>query len=161
MCGIAGLYNTDNSKSRQERETLGIALERAIAHRGPDAEDIWHDSESSLTLLHRRLAIIDLSDAGRQPMISHSGRFVITYNGEIYNFQSLCKELFEAGVKFKSRSDTEVMLAAFEQWGVGQALHKLNGMFAIVLWDRKERQLHFIRDRFGKKPLYVGWVGKD
>jgi asparagine synthase (glutamine-hydrolysing) len=161
MCGIAGLYSLNTARNKSEQAAIGRKLEQAIAHRGPDAADLWQDDDVPLTLCHRRLAIIDLSDDGRQPMHSHSGRYVVTYNGEIYNYLILQKELENAGIKFKNRSDTEVMLAAFEHWGINQALQKLNGMFAIVLWDRKERKLHFIRDRFGKKPLYVGWCGRD
>ncbi|MEZ5902373.1 MAG: asparagine synthase (glutamine-hydrolyzing) [Alphaproteobacteria bacterium] len=161
MCGITGFYSFKTDRNREEQAAIGRQLGRAIAHRGPDAEDLWQDPDVPLTLCHRRLAIIDLSDAGRQPMHSATGRYVVTYNGEIYNYLSLQKELQDAGVTFKSRSDTEVMLAAFEYWGINQTLQKLNGMFAIALWDRQERQLHFIRDRFGKKPLYVGWAGQD
>lgn len=161
MCGITGLYSLSDKRSKEDQATIGRAMEQAIAHRGPDVADIWQDENTSLTLCHRRLAIIDLSDDGRQPMASHSGRYVVTYNGEIYNYQDLRVELEALGAKFKSQSDTEVMLSAFEHWGVEAALQKLNGMFAVVLWDKKDRQLHFMRDRFGKKPLYIGWVGDD
>lgn len=161
MCGIAGFYSLKADKSMEDRQNIGQAMEAAITHRGPDSGDIWLDTDSSLVLGHRRLAIIDLSAGGRQPMTSHSGRYIVTYNGEIYNYQELQSELEGAGYNFKSRSDTEVMLAAFEHWGIHQALQKLNGMFAIVLWDKQQQQLHLIRDRFGKKPLYVGWAGND
>lgn len=161
MCGIAGFYNLKSDKDDAQCLKIAQAMEQAIAHRGPDANDIWADPDLPLVLAHRRLAIIDLSDDGRQPMASPTGRYMVVYNGEIYNYLELQKELEAQGRQFKSRSDTEVMLAAFEHWGINQALQKINGMFAIVLWDRKERQLHFIRDRFGKKPLYVGWAGND
>jgi asparagine synthase (glutamine-hydrolysing) len=161
MCGIAGFYNLKADKDGIHCQSIGQSMEKAIAHRGPDTAAVWHDPDMPLVLAHRRLSIIDLSDGGKQPMHSASGRYVLITNGEIYNFQSLQRELEKAGHSFKSRSDTEVMLAAFEHWGVSQAIQKFNGMFAFVLWDRKERQLHFVRDRFGKKPLYVGWAGND
>ena len=161
MCGIAGFFSLKNDRNSGERQQIGHAMEQAIAHRGPDAADLWSDPDSGLVFAHRRLAIIDLSDGGRQPMHSDSGRYVIITNGEIYNYLELQAELEAAGRTFKSRSDTEVMLVAFEHWGINQTLQKLNGMYAFVLWDRKEGQLHFVRDRFGKKPLYVGWAGND
>lgn len=161
MCGIAGFYNLKADKQSVLCQSIGQSMEKAIAHRGPDTSAVWIDPDLPVVLAHRRLSIIDLSDGGKQPMHSHSGRYVIITNGEIYNYQKLQKELEEAGQTFKSRSDTEVMLTAFEHWGISLALQKLNGMFAFVLWDRKERQLHFVRDRFGKKPLYVGWSGND
>lgn len=132
----------------------------AIRHRGPDDEGLWLDPDLPLLLGQRRLAIIDLTPEGHQPMESFSGRYVMTYNGEIYNFQDMRVELEAAHVPFHGRSDTEVMLAAIDHWGLNQALQKIGGMFAFVLWDRQERQLHFVRDRLGKKPLYVGWAGK-
>ncbi len=161
MCGITGFYNVKNDKEAAQCLNIGRSMEQAIAHRGPDAADIWADPDLPLIFAHRRLAIIDLSDAGRQPMHSASGRYVIITNGEIYNYLELQKELEAAGCEFKSRSDTEVMLVAFEHWGINQTLQKLSGMFAFALWDRKEKQLHLVRDRFGKKPLYVGWAGND
>lgn len=161
MCGIAGFFSLKNDRNSGERQQIGQAMEQAIAHRGPDAADLWSDPDSGLVFVHRRLAIIDLSEGGRQPMHSHSGRYVMVTNGEIYNYLELQAELEAAGRAFKSRSDTEVMLVAFEHWGINQTLQKLNGMYAFVLWDRQEQQLHFVRDRFGKKPLYVGWAGND
>ncbi len=161
MCGVAGFYNIKDDKEVGQCRAIGQAMEQAIAHRGPDAAHIWKSSDEPLVLAHRRLAIIDLSKDGEQPMSSVSGRYVVSYNGEIYNYLELQKDLESAGYIFQSRSDTEVMLTAFEHWGVNQTLQKLNGMFALVLWDKKERQLHFVRDRFGKKPLYIGWAGQD
>jgi len=159
MCGIAGFYSPKSNVSVQERYAVGTAMADRIAHRGPDAGSVWCDPDTPLALAHRRLAIIDLSSGGAQPMESLSGRYVIITNGEIYNYLELKAELEAFGAKFKSTSDTEVMLAAFEQWGIEKTVQKFNGMFAFVLWDRKERVLHFGRDRFGKKPLYVGWAG--
>ena len=161
MCGITGFYNTNADKAAAQRRIIGQAMGQSIAHRGPDAKDVWVAPEVPLVLAHRRLAVIDLSDGGRQPMHSSTGRYVVTYNGEIYNYPELQAELEAAGRTFKSRSDTEVMLTAFEHWGINQTLQKLNGMFVMALWDQKERQLHFVRDRFGKKPLYIGWAGSD
>ena len=128
----------------------------AIAHRGPDGEGQW--IEGAVGLGHRRLAIIDLSPAGHQPMISADHRYVISYNGEIYNFRELRTELEAAGFWFRSRTDTEVVLHALAHWGA-EALLRFNGMFALALWDRKERRLLLARDRYGIKPLYVSQQG--
>lgn len=160
MCGIAGLYDLGGG-DKESHAKIGHAMEQAIAHRGPDASDLWQDDNAPLTLCHRRLAIIDLSADGRQPMRSPTGRYVVTYNGEIYNYQELRTELEEQGIKFRSQSDTEVMLAVFEVWGVEAGLKKLNGMFAACLWDCDNKIIHFMRDRFGKKPLYIGWMGSQ
>jgi asparagine synthase (glutamine-hydrolysing) len=130
-----------------------------LAHRGPDDADLWIDPDAGLALGHRRLSIIDLSAAGRQPMVSACGRYVITYNGEIYNFRTLRAELEQQGHTFRGHSDTEVLLAALVAWGVAEALGRLNGMFAFALWDRQRRRLTLARDRAGKKPLYYGWCG--
>ncbi len=161
MCGITGFFETRPKRDRPSIHAVGQAMSAALSKRGPDDEGGWQDPALPLFLGHRRLLIIDLSSAGHQPMESSSARYVISYNGEIYNFQELMKELEAAGVAFRGRSDTEVMLAAFEQWGVNRALPKLNGMFAFALWDRQELMLHLIRDPLGKKPLYAGWAGDN
>lgn len=148
MCGIAGLVRRDGAPV--ELATLA-RMASAIAHRGPDGEGFWLEGEVGLA--HRRLAIIDLSDAGRQPMASRDGRYQITYNGELYNYRELRRELEPLGHVFVSSSDTEVFLAAFAQWG-GAAFERFNGMFAAALWDRAEKTLTLVRDRFGVKPLY-------
>ncbi|MBI5485929.1 MAG: asparagine synthase (glutamine-hydrolyzing) [Deltaproteobacteria bacterium] len=140
--------------------TLG-ALERlngALLHRGPDDEGVWADGPAGVALGHRRLAIVDLTPTGRQPMISSSGRFVLAFNGEIYNFRELQRELASAGQVFRGTSDTEVLLAAFEVWGMTEALRRANGMFAGALWDRRGRRLFLFRDRLGVKPLYYLWA---
>lgn len=154
MCGFAGILATGDAAASPSEAQLR-AMGGALTHRGPDAEGLWQ--ESALGLVHRRLSIQDLSPAGAQPMVSASGRFVIAFNGEIYNFRSLRQDLERAGVTFTGHSDTEVMLAAFETWGVEQALDRFNGMFAFALMDQVERNLILARDRMGEKPLYYGW----
>src|SRR5215471_9925717 len=133
-------------------------MSETLHHRGPDGTGTWLDGNAGIALGHRRLAIIDLSDAGRQPMLSHGAGLVMTFNGEIYNFAELRLELEGRGHRFRGHSDTEVMLAAFESFGIAQALKCFIGMFAIGVWDRKARILHLARDRLGKKPLYVALV---
>ncbi|MGH8722601.1 MAG: asparagine synthase (glutamine-hydrolyzing), partial [Burkholderiales bacterium] len=135
------------------------AMARTLRHRGPDDAGRFVDIDAGLAFGHRRLSIIDLSDAGHQPMASACGRFVITYNGEIYNFGDVRQVLEQRGHHFKGHSDTEVLLAAIAEWGIEQALPRLHGMFAFALWDRHARRLTLARDRVGKKPLYYGWCG--
>lgn len=153
MCGIAGYFN------RRGEPASPVVIRRmtdAIAHRGPDSEGNF--VEAGLGFGHRRLAIIDLSPAGHQPMMSADGRFVISYNGELYNFQELRLELEATGCHFRSRTDTEVILYAYAQWGE-RALLRFNGMFAFAIWDRREKVLFLARDRYGIKPLYVASHG--
>jgi asparagine synthase (glutamine-hydrolysing) len=156
MCGIAGIWLRSGMDERALTE-LGRMTD-ALSHRGPDDAGIWHDRANGLALGHRRLAILDLSAEGRQPMTSESGRYVLSFNGEVYNFQALRGELESAGIApvFRGRSDTEVMLACFEAWGLEAAVRRFVGMFAFALWDLRERKLHLVRDRLGIKPLYVG-----
>jgi asparagine synthase (glutamine-hydrolysing) len=160
MCGIAGFV--DRSATSEQALAALRKMTDSITYRGPDAEGAWFDEQSRVGFGHRRLSIVDLSAAGSQPMISASGRFVITYNGEIYNHTRIREELLRAqpGVAFRGHSDTEVMLAAFETWGVECALQKFNGMFAFALLDRAERRLHLFRDRIGEKPLYYAQFGQ-
>ncbi|WFU66912.1 MULTISPECIES: asparagine synthase (glutamine-hydrolyzing) [Bradyrhizobium] len=152
MCGVAGILNLDQ---RPVSSHVLRAMTQAIAHRGPDGEGQW--IEGAIGLGHRRLAIIDLSPTGAQPMQTADGRFVISYNGEIYNYRELRAELETQGRRFNSSGDTEVLLQAIAAWGL-DALRRLNGMFAFALWDRKERKLTLARDRYGIKPLYY-WSG--
>lgn len=159
MCGIAGFLEPGARTPQKTLLRKTGAMTSAIAHRGPDDSGAWADERCGVALGQRRLAIIDLSPGGHQPMTSHSGRYVVTLNGEIYNFRQLRQELKAAGIAFSSSSDTEVLLAAIEKWGFREALDRANGMFAIALWDRTERRLRLARDRYGQKPLYLGWVG--
>lgn len=153
MCGIAGWIGPNLNIN----EAKGMIAR--LAHRGPDDKGDWQ--EGSVWFGHRRLSIVDLSIAGHQPMLSASGRYVLTYNGEIYNYQEIMSALTAAGHSFRGHSDTEAMLAAFEEWGVEAALQQLNGMFAFAVWDRQERCLLLARDRMGEKPLYYAERGGD
>lgn len=153
MCGIAGAVNLAGSSIEP---SLLRRMTDAIAHRGPDGEGHWHEGPAGLG--HRRLAIIDLSDAARQPMFSADQRYVLTYNGELYNYRELRAELEQLGVRFRSASDSEVLLEALAYWGP-QAVARFNGMFALACWDRRERRLLLARDRYGVKPLYYAQQG--
>ncbi|MCG3772758.1 MAG: Asparagine synthetase [glutamine-hydrolyzing] 1 [Nitrosomonadaceae bacterium] len=156
MCGIAGIIDKGNAD-------LGCAVRSmatAIQYRGPDDSGCWIDESAGVGLGHARLSVLDLSREGHQPMASFSGRYVLSYNGEIYNFAELRSELEILGAKFRGHSDTEVMLVAFEVWGIEKAVQRFIGMFAFALWDRVERQLTLVRDRLGEKPLYYGWCGE-
>jgi len=130
-----------------------------LTHRGPDDADSWVDPATGVALAFRRLAILDLTPTGRQPMQSADGRFVLAFNGEAYNFAALRAELEAKGVRFRGRSDTEVLLEGISTWGFAATLERVNGMFALACWDRSERRLLLARDRFGEKPLYYGWFG--
>jgi asparagine synthase (glutamine-hydrolysing) len=158
MCGIVGILLLPNG-ANPRRLAAVEDMSEALHHRGPDGGSSWMDPDAGIAFGHRRLAIVDLSDAGRQPMVSASERLVMTYNGEIYNFAELRKELEDLGHHFRGHGDSEVMLAAFERYGIEASLTRLAGMFAVGLWDRKDRVLHLIRDRMGKKPLYVALAG--
>lgn len=156
MCGIAGCI--DGGKSAEALGGIAIAMGNTLAHRGPDGHGSWTGPSRGIALAHRRLAVIDLSDAAAQPMVAESGRYVLCYNGEIYNFPALRKEL--AAYPFQGHSDTEVLLAAIEAWGIEHTLRRIRGMFAFAVWDRHESRLILARDHAGKKPLYYGWSGE-
>ena len=157
MCGIAGILLAPRAADPDRLAAAG-AMARMMLHRGPDSGGVWTDPEAGVGLSHRRLSIVDLSPAGHQPMASESGRFMMTFNGEVYNFKELRAELESAGQTFRGHSDSEVMLAAFERLGIEAALDRFAGMFALGLWDRANRVLHLIRDRVGKKPLHVALI---
>ncbi|HEY5810104.1 MAG TPA: asparagine synthase (glutamine-hydrolyzing) [Povalibacter sp.] len=167
MCGITGFLSADaftprtNGSSAEDPARILDAMADTLAHRGPDDRGTWIDADAGIGLGHRRLSIIDLSADGHQPMVSASQRYVIVFNGEIYNYRALSAELAARGHQFRGHSDTEVLLAAVEAWGLDEALRRANGMFAIALWDRSERVLHLARDRIGKKPLFYGWLGNS
>jgi asparagine synthase (glutamine-hydrolysing) len=158
MCGIAGIVGAYGFGAEQLNFTA-TRMTDVLHYRGPDDHGVWIEERSGLAFGHRRLSILDLSAHGHQPMQSACGRYVTVYNGEIYNFKDLRKELVDAGHSFRSHSDTEVLLAALTEWGLERAVQRFNGMFAFALWDKKQGQLHLARDRIGEKPLYYGWVG--
>ena len=155
MCGIAGFVDLDGGNA-VDAEAVARAMAATLRARGPDDAGAWSDGHVALGF--RRLAIVDLSPLGHQPMASASRRFTIVFNGEIYNHGELRAELAAAGARFRGRSDTEVILAAIEAWGFEATLPRLRGMFAIAVWDARARTLSLARDRFGEKPLYVGWL---
>ena len=163
MCGIAGVIC--KKFSGQELAGHSRKMASALTHRGPDDGGEWSDPSVGISLSHRRLSIIDQSSYGHQPMVSPSGRYIISYNGEIYNFNELRQELDASATtdhpEWKGHSDTEVILAAIDTWGLENALPRFIGMFAFALWDRRDRRLHLVRDRLGIKPLYYGWQGNS
>ena len=154
MCGLVGYLN---ASSEPASERLVQKMASAIVHRGPDAEGSF--VSNNLALGHRRLSIIDLSEAGTQPMTTSDGSFTIAYNGEVYNFKNIKEELKHAGYKFRSNTDTEVVLNAFSHWGEN-CFAKFNGMFACAIYDENRRELILARDRYGIKPLYLGFSNK-
>ena len=155
MCGIAGIINYKNDPVADI-----LNMNQVLYHRGPDAGDYWVSETDKLVLGHRRLAIVDLSENGVQPMHSADGRYVIVYNGEIYNYKELEEKLRRDGcpLKLRGSSDTEVILEAFAFYGMEKTLQFIKGMFAIALFDRQEKKAYFMRDRAGEKPLYYGMV---
>lgn len=157
MCGIVGLVG----HATAELVPILSKMANSLTHRGPDGEGTWTDASVALGFAHRRLSVIDTSDRGAQPMVSARGRLVLNYNGEIYNHRALRADLERTGKapEWRGNSDTEVLLAALEAWGVDATLRRCNGMFALALWDTQRRVLTLARDRMGEKPLYFGWVG--
>lgn len=157
MCGIAGFVGFGNIRT-EDAQAIAMRMGLAIAHRGPDDSGVWCDANAEVALAHRRLSIVDLSAAGHQPMLSPSGRFVVIYNGEIYNHAELRAQLPQHQA-WRGHSDTETLLAAFETWDIEETLKRAIGMFAIAVWDREHRALTLARDRAGEKPLYYGFHG--
>jgi asparagine synthase (glutamine-hydrolysing) len=159
MCGITGYFSTIEPRDRASAEQILLSQTDVLTHRGPDSSGCFLNEDNTVGLGHRRLSILDLSETGNQPMWSASRRYCIVFNGEIYNFLSIRDELSQLGVRFRSTSDTEVVLAAVEKWGFQATLIRLNGMFAIALYDCESNRLSIARDRFGEKPLYYFYDG--
>ena len=162
MCGIVGFLG-GNFTNEQFSNSIVEDMSDQIKSRGPDSSGIWLNSQQKIALGHRRLAIVDLSQAGHQPMTSASNRYVITYNGEIYNSIQIRDELIKnhSAPEWRGHSDTEILLAGFDAWGIKETISKVTGMFAIAIWDKNLEQLILVRDRIGEKPLYYGWQGPD
>lgn len=163
MCGIAGIFDFTRSTGQEKLVQIVSNMGSKLIHRGPDDVGIWTSVENGVAFVHRRLSIIDLSPMGHQPMISHCGRYVIVFNGEIYNFLELRQQLENEqanGISLHGHSDTEVLLASVSHWGLEVTLQKIIGMFAFALWDNKTKAILLVRDRLGEKPLYYGYVGK-
>ena len=159
MCGIAGLLDTRQGTAADALHALAQDMASTLVHRGPDDAGTWVDAESGVGLGHRRLEVVGRGSQGQQPMVSPSTRWVVSYNGELYNTPALRAELGGAGLTIRGTSDTEVLVGAFDHWGLEATLERIEGMFAFAAWDRRERRLHLARDRFGEKPLYYGWAG--
>ena len=159
MCGFTGFWSIGSD--HRDADAIATAMADRIVHRGPDDSGVWTDADAGIALAHRRLSIVDLSAAGHQPMLSASGRWVVVYNGEVYNHLELRQRLEAVGdaPSWRGHSDTETLLACIEAWGVDETLKRSVGMFAFALWDRRERALFLARDRIGEKPLYYGWQG--
>lgn len=162
MCGIVGLLSAKYQFDHDMGEIV-TGMANQLLHRGPDDHGIWLDYDKGVCLAHRRLSIQDLSSAGHQPMVSSCGRYVLVFNGEIYNYKNIRSELDKSGhyPRWKGHSDTEILLEAISFWGLTEALRLTVGMFAIGLWDRQENELFLARDRIGEKPLYYGYIGND
>lgn len=158
MCGLSGFLRGQGTSNEQLE--LVVRMTNRIVHRGPDSAGYWQDAQSGIALGHRRLAIVDLSLAGSQPMMSISGRYVIAYNGEIYNHMDCRRDLAPFNFQWRGNSDTETLLAGFDAWGIEATVKKCIGMFAFAVWDKELRNLTLCRDRLGEKPLYYGWVGR-
>jgi len=159
MCGLSGIIDPKSGLTSDQLRAIAAAMSRTLAHRGPDAEGLLIDAPNGIAFAHRRLAIVDLTPTGAQPLASSDGRYTCIYNGEIYNFQDLRQELAALGRRFRGTSDTEVFVEACAEWGPENAIARLNGMFAIVLWDARERAVVLARDHLGIKPLYYAATG--
>jgi asparagine synthase (glutamine-hydrolysing) len=159
VCGIAGFWNSNGLPEDIARDTL-TKMTDSIRHRGPDDAGFWYDRSAGIAMGHRRLSVVDLSPAGHQPMLSQNTRFVMVFNGEIYNHLEIRQEIDNTSkIAWRGSSDTETLLAAIQIWGLERTLHRTVGMFSFALWDRDQRALSLVRDRMGEKPLYYGWQG--
>lgn len=159
MCGIAGLWDRPAQRSDGALHCLVGAMADTLSHRGPDDRGTWADQAAGVAMGHRRLSVLDPSPAGHQPMASPSGRWTVSYNGEVYNFGELRGRLAASGARWRGGSDTEVLVAGLDAWGVRQTLERMDGQFALACWDGVDRSLWLARDRLGEKPLYYGWSG--
>lgn len=160
MCGIAGLVDAQGATAAAELEAVAGRMADTLVHRGPDDRGTWSDPDAGVGLGFRRLSILDLTQAGHQPMVSRDGRYAVVFNGEVYDHAEHRQTLDAQGVAFRGRSDTEVLVEAIAAWGIEPTLEAVNGMFALACWDRETRVLTLARDRFGEKPLYYGWLGR-
>ncbi len=160
MCGITGFLDADRASAADALRAQVSEMTDALRHRGLDDRGTWVDPQAGIALGHRRLSILDLSPEGAQPMTSRCGRYVLVYNGEAYNFRELRAELEKLGHTFRGHSDTEVLVEAMSRWGVEETVLRTQGMFALAVWDARERSLTLARDRLGKKPIYHGWCGR-
>jgi asparagine synthase (glutamine-hydrolysing) len=161
MCGITGFWDFSNRFNKEESINIIKSMIAKINHRGPDDNGYWLDDNSGVTIGHCRLAVVDLSRTGRQPMQSNSNRFILSYNGEVYNAPAIKEELKQLGHTFRGTSDTEVIIQAFDQWGIVNSVKKFIGMFALAVWDKELKELTLIRDRVGVKPLYYGTIANN
>ncbi|MFZ4434819.1 MAG: asparagine synthase (glutamine-hydrolyzing), partial [Microthrixaceae bacterium] len=159
MCGIVGLLDPRRGRPEAESQRIVEAMAGRMVPRGPDGSGSWVDPDAGVALGHRRLSILDLSPAGAQPMVSADGRWVITFNGEVYDHAELAADLDAVGVRRRGHSDTEILLEAVARWGLRDVLERVDGMWAFGLWDRRERSLTLVRDRMGEKPLSYGHLG--
>ena len=159
MCGIVGILDPKASTGAEDLRKLADSMATALEHRGPDNAGSWTDEVIGIALAHRRLEVVGRGPQGRQPMSSQSGRWILSYNGELYNAPALRDHLVSDGVRFRGTSDTEVLVAGLDRWGLTETLQRVEGMFAFGAWDTHTRRLHLVRDRFGEKPLYYGWAG--
>jgi asparagine synthase (glutamine-hydrolysing) len=158
MCGVAGLFDPRRTGATEALGRHVADMTATLVHRGPDAEGYWSDPDHGVFLGHRRLSVVGLGGEGDQPMRSGDGRWVVAFNGEIYNHPAIRRRLVGEGLEFRGGSDTEVLVGAIQRWGLTGGLDACEGMFALALWDRHRSELHLVRDRFGEKPLYYGWV---